>query len=235
MNNRLLRAGILTTLFWFCVLPVPFPLTAEGAEVSGIPVPAWLDMVQVSQAMIINGLPSEVHYFKADKEVEQVLAFYRNRWAADAAGRKPGYRESDFGPWRVISRLEGSQMLTVQARTNGSFGAEGYLAAADTRKGGQRGSLPPVPSLKGSTVVNDLITRDGGREARTMLLLNGSSVASNSNYYRDHYRAGGWGTLMDLNRNGSQVMVFGRSGREAHLVISNAGGPTSIVMNLVEN
>lgn len=207
---------------------------AEGRAEVGIPAPLWMEQTAIADRMVINGLPSTVHYFLADRKLEELLAFYRERWDESHAGRA-GYREAAVAPWHIISRLEGRYLLTVQAREKDAFTTEGFLAIADLRQieqksdGGKR-----IPRLAGSEIVNDLTSYDPGKKGRTLMMVNDFSVSRNGNYYRDYYLDRGWGLLQDHENNGARVLSFRRSGKEAHIVITPASGGAVTVMNLVE-
>ena len=203
-----------------------------------IPIPSWVEKVEVADSMIINGLPSTVHYFKSDKGLDELLRFYRQRWDSGDK-KKPGYREVEFAPWHIISRLEDDKryLLTVQARSAGPLAAHGYLAIADLKgmkNKSDRGR--GIPKMKDSRVVNDLTSFDPGKKGRTVLVVNNYSVASNSAYYRKYYSGRGWGKSIDIEKDGSQVLAFTRFGKEVNVVISqNFSSTTQVVMNIVED
>ena len=203
-----------------------------------IPTPSWMEKVEVADKMIINGLPSTVHYFNSDKGLDELLRFYRQRWDSGDK-KKPGYREVEFAPWHIISRLEDDKryLLTVQARSAGPLASHGYLAIADLKgmkNKSDRGS--GIPKIKDSRIVNDLTSFDPGKKGRTVLVVNNYSVASNSEYYRKYYGGRGWGKSIDIEKDGSQVLAFTRFGKEVNVVISqNFGSSTQVVMNIVED
>jgi hypothetical protein len=185
--------------------------------------------------MVINGLPSVVHYFETDRKLEELLDFYRQRWDESAA-KKAGYREAEVGPWHVISKIDGRYLLTVQAQQKDAFTTKGYLAIGDlSAVQNKKDQGKGVPKMSGSKIVNDLVSNDPGKKGRTMMIANGFSVSSNTDYYRNYYLSRGWGQLMDQGSNDAQVLAFTRYGKEAHLVINKTGGSTIVVMNLIEN
>lgn len=199
-----------------------------------IPTPSWLERTAIADMMVINGLPSEVEYFTAERKVQDLIDFFRKRWDDTSTGGK-GYREVDVGYWHVISRLEGRHLLTVQAREKDAFSSEGYLAVADLqdiRK--SKRDQDAVPKMSGSEIVNESTSFDPGKKGRTLLILNDFSATTNSNYYKKYYRNRGWGQAMDQGSDSAKVLVFSKNDQTAHLVINEAGGVTRIVMNLVE-
>lgn len=209
--------------------------SVESIAAVEIPSPSWLERTLVADNMVINGLPSVVHYFETDRTLEELLDFYRQKWDESAA-QKAGYREAEVGPWHVISKIDGQYLLTVQAQQKEAFTTKGYLAIGDlsavqNKKDRGKG----VPKMSGSKIVNDLVSNDPGKKGRTMMIANSFSVSSNTDYYRNYYLSHGWGQLMDQGSNDAQVLAFSRFGKEAHLVISKTSGSTMVVMNLIEN
>ena len=208
-------------------------LPAAGHAGVDIPVPAWMTTTAIADEMVINGLPSRVRYFHADRPLGDLLAFYRQRWDERPAGRA-GFRQAAVDPWSVISRLEGPYLLTVQARTSNALTCEGFLAIGDLGAIRQRMTRDDsVPQMAGSRVVNDLTSTDPGRKGRTLMIVNAYSVSRNRDFYRDHFLDRGWGRLQDQARGGAHVLAFRKLGQEAHIVIKPSRQGAVTVMNLV--
>ncbi len=198
-----------------------------------IPVPSWLEKTSVAQKMVINGIPSTVYHFIADRDVEEVLKFYRQRWDESSAGRA-GYREAMVAPWHVISRLDGRYLLTVQVQEKDKLLSMGYLAIADLKEiKREKNAHRSIPKLAGSKVVNDLVSYDPGKKAKTLMLVNEFSVATNGNFYHDYYLDRGWGQLQDQKLSDARVLAFSKSGAEVHLVINKTSSGSVVVMNQV--
>ncbi len=228
-----LRPGLcFLLLFWVAAIA---GIPGESRAAVDIPSPDWLDRTPIANNMVINGLPSMVYYFETSRKMEELLEFYRQRWDESAA-KKAGYREATAGPWHVISRLEGRYLFTVQAQQKDSFTTKGYLAIGDLQAIDRHNDPGKgVPKMNGSKVINDLTSYDPGKKGRTLMIANNFSVSGNSDYYRNYYLSRGWGQLIDQAGNDSQVLAYSRYGKEAHLVITKAGGSTMVVMNLIEN
>ena len=231
-NNRIRFFLAVCFVLLTCVLAIG---EAQGGV--DIPVPRWLDPVPVGDMMIINGLPSTVHYFKVERAANEVLEFYRNRWETAEDGSRPGYREVKAEYWHIISRLSDKRyLMTVQVKSTGTFTSTGYLAVGDLKKMETKPSIgKDVPKMQGSKVVNDLTSFDPGKKGRTLLVVNGFSVQSNSEFYRTYYRDRNWSQLVDLPQEGGHILAYRRSGQEAHLVINKKFDSTQIVINLIEN
>lgn len=229
-----LRPGFcIVILSWATII---LGTTAGSFAAARFPAPSWLEQTAVADKMIINGLPSTVHVFQAERKLTELLQFYRNRWHEGGIG-EIGYKEAEVAPWHVLSRLEeGRYLLTVQAKEKDSLTCEGYLAIADLRevKAGKN-SGGHVPRPHGSDIVNDFKSFDAGSTGRSVMLVNNSSVAGNSDYYRDYYLGRDWGQVVDQETGDARVLVFGKGSSQVHLVISPAGSKTRVVMNLVDD
>jgi len=219
--------NILLLTGFFCLL---WTGTALGRE--WIPVPSWMEKTQVADRMVINGLEARVIYFTTDRSSQDVLEFYRQRWD-DGTPRRPGYREVRLAPYHILSRLEGTRLLTVQVRDLDPGGSTGYLAETELKARKQSDLRIDIPKMNGSRIVNDLTSSDPGRIGRTLLIVNNYSARSNADFYRNYYRTRGWDTLVDNSGDKGQTLVFRRGDTEAHLVISSNFGTTDVVMNIV--
>ncbi len=220
--------------FFYAVLLYCTAAASHSHAAVEIPTPSWVTVIPIADKMIINGMPSTVQYFEAERKLGDLLDYYRQQWES-GNGDKVGYREVDVDPWHVISKIDGRYLLTVQARHRNSYSTEGYLAIGDLKAFQQKKDRSRgIPKMQGSTVINDLTSYDPGHKGRTLLVVNTYSVASNSEFYRKHYLSRGWGQVMDQGSDNAQVLAFRRFGKEAHLVISRPGGKTRVVMNLVE-
>ncbi|HKJ65488.1 MAG TPA: hypothetical protein VJ969_08805, partial [Desulfopila sp.] len=175
-----------------CLLSLTVAVAEPGWSFDAdMPVPGWMETTAVAEKMVVNGISSQVHHFTAPRPVEELLEYYRLRWDDTKAGGK-GYREADARYWRVISRLQGRYLLTVQAREKDTFSSEGYLAVADLKDIEDQGrEQKVVPKMRGSEIINDSKSIDGGIQGRTMLIVNAFSTATNSDYYRDYYLSRG--------------------------------------------
>lgn len=217
----------LAGLFFLCsgqahAAPKPFP------------APKWLERTGVAEEMIVNGLPSTVDYFESNRGVDDLLQFYRQQWNDSPNGRS-GYREASVASWHVISRLEDGYLYSVQVQEKDNFGSRGYLAIGNLKEiEKKKERTATIPQMSGSRVINDSTSLDPGKKGRTLLLVNNYSAASNSLFYRNYYLDRGWGTLTDTDSKEAFVLAFKKAGREIHLVISENGGASHVVMNIVE-
>jgi len=231
VKNKSKSCKLIVSLL-FLILLIFCNIAHAGPE--EFPAPNWLNRVQVSDKMIINGIPSLVQHFEAYNTIDELLEFYRLQWNGSSHGT-PGYREAHVAPWHIISRLDGAYLYTVQVQQDGALSIRGYLAIGDLKA--MKKTLKNdnvVPRMSGSKIINDVTSFDPGKKGRTLMLVNKYSVVGNSNFYRNHYLERGWSKIMDTSSEDAFIMVFRKHKEEAHLVINNIQGSTQIVMNIVE-
>ncbi|MDY0184401.1 MAG: hypothetical protein RBR43_00805 [Desulfuromonadaceae bacterium] len=208
-------------------------MPVSGYSAPTIPAPQWIKRTAVAEKMLVNGIPSKVEYFEADRDVEEVLKFYRKTWQSQYAGHA-GYREAHVEPWHVISRLEQRHLLTVQVRQSNALSADGYLAVANLDEIDTKTSVAAdIPKLAGSKVLNQNTSFDPGKKGEVVMLANKFSVATNGQFYRDHYSDRGWGVLQDQELPGARAMAFRRFGAEVRLVVNKTAVGSVVVINRV--
>lgn len=206
---------------------------AVGYCTPTIPAPAWIKRTAVAEKMLVNGIPSKVEYFESDRDMDEVLKFYRKTWQSQYA-RHAGYREAHVEPWHVISRLEQRHLLTVQARQSSSRSADGYLAVANLDEIDTKTSVAAdIPKLAGSKILNQNTSFDPGKKGEVVMLANKFSVAANGQFYLDHYSDRGWGVLQDQELPGARAMAFRRFGAEVRLVVNKSALGSVVVINRV--
>lgn len=207
----------------------------NGWCVNRIPVPPWMETVLVAEKMVINGLPSEVHRFSANKSAREVVAFYRQSWQRNERGETPGCSIVTSDPWVVVTRLERRRyLLTVQVRSIDHFSVIGYLSVADLKRPDDAIKTNNVPMPGGSKIISDVVSYDPGRKGRTIMLTNDRSVQENSSFYMKHYTGRNWSVLMDQQQAKGHVLFFQRRNNEAKVVVSRASGTTHVVINTVD-
>lgn len=159
-----------------------------------------------AENMVMNGIPMDVRQFVSKRSVSEVLEFYREHWP-EGTEEKPGYTETDvLDPWRIITRVEDGYLMTIQVTESGDRGSSGLLAISRLPNPGKLPELGEgFPKLRGSYVMNDILSKDLGKEGRTLQIANDYSVQHNANYYRDHYANYGWGKEMDQSISGGDT------------------------------
>lgn len=227
---------IVTILHLAAVLSLAFfwtPVFASGSN--EIPVPDWMQKTFIADKMIINGMPSVVYSFVADRNSDTVLEFYRRQWDQPHSGGK-GYREAGVEPWRVISRLAGRYLFTVQVKDDNTFTSSGFLAVADLHKiENNKNDQHEIPRMANSQIINDTKSFDSGQQGRTSMIVNKFSVATNGSFYQEYYLNRGWVQLERKALDDAEVLAFKKNGRQSHIVIRNTTKGSVIVMNQMQN
>lgn len=201
------------------------------------PPPPDATVGRPADKMIMNGVPMDIRQFNSQESVDEVLQFYRDYWPAGTE-EKPGYTETDIlEPWQIITRVEEGYLMTVQVTESGDNGSTGLLALSRLP---DPANLPELgkgfPKLRGSHVMNDILSEDIGKQGRTLQIANHYSVEHNANYYRNHYLDLGWGSEMDqaLSGGDTQSLRFSKGDKSVTIVIhKNSAG--SIIVAQVEN
>lgn len=228
IDHHAVRAAALLLL---ALLPA---LTGQALARQRIPAPPWLNRTEVAAEMINHGRLCRIVHFTTRRGVDKVVAFYRNKWAG--TGPNSGCREAGIPPWRILSRLEGRWLLTVQVRPLKDGGSGGYLVETDLKKKRKSFVRIAIPTMQQSRIINDISTRDPGRKARTLLIVNQHTVQANTLFYRDYFNSQGWEPLVDQQEEQGQILGYRHGDTEARLAITPAGTATTrVVMNIVIN
>lgn len=196
------------------------------------PPPPGSKIGLIAESMVVNGIAMDVRQFNSKRSVEEVLEFYREFWPKGTE-EKPGYTETDaLEPWQIITRVEEGYLMTVQVTHAGQKGSTGLLGLS---KLPDPENLPKlgnkIPKMSGSTVFNDIKTRDIGKNGRTVALINDFTVENNANFYRDYYTGRGYGLDMDRTVSGgdSHAQRFSQKGDVVTIVITRADEGTIVV------
>jgi len=202
------------------------------ARAPDLPAPPRARVQWVGSDVRLNGMPMRIRKFEVDRSEESVLRFYRRRWRRPQANDLPGYKEGVYGPWRIITRLEGKYLLSVQVQSSGAQRSWGYLGVSRIPDPKDLSALGAgFPRMRGSRVINQVTSRDPWKRGRTLVITNRFSVQSNANFYRNHFRNRGWTTKMDQALGPAHVFTFRQADGEVNLVISEADTGTQIVVN----
>ena len=214
-----------------CTLLLMFSFAVEATP--KFPAPPDSTVGKLSEAMVVNGIPMHIRQFNSKNSVNEVLNFYRNYWPRGTE-KKPGYTETDIlTPWKIITRVEEGYLMTVQVTENGDRGSRGLLGMSKLPDLDQ--DLPKLgesfPKLRGSTVFNDIESKDIGKKGRTIQLSNTYSVESNANFYRDYFTNKGWVVDMDksLSTGKSYAQRFSNGSRNVIITINKSKNGSVIV------
>jgi hypothetical protein len=212
------------------------PATLMAAELACPPFAEPKAKVQwVAPYMIYNGVQMSVKRFDSEHKPADVLAFYRQAWKAAGPAAPQEYMA---GQWQTIAAMRGKCFFTVQVQAAGN-GSTGLLSATQPLDQPRVDDADrALPMMTGSTILNDIGHRDGGKEARTVLLRNGFSADSNADFYRQHLADQGWKVVashaMTTKKGPGITLVMKRGVAEASLVITGNGRNTMVLANLVD-
>jgi hypothetical protein len=205
------------------------------AAAPAFPPPPDARVEWVAGNMQMNGIAMRVRRFEIDRSDDDVLKFYRRQWRR-GQGQRPGYREVQSVPWRVISRLEDDYLMTVQVQPRDRNRSWGYLGVSKLKAKKKQARLGGrFPKMQGSAIVNEVVSRDPGKHARTLVIANQFSIQSNANYYRNYFDDHGWSVRMDRDIGSGHVLAYTQSNGEVNIVISRSKGFTTVVVNDVNS
>ena len=203
------------------------------------PLPEF-KLTWVAPDVLYNGLPMQVRKFDSSENMQAILAFYRREWKA-VPPQRPGAIEYDVGEWKAIAVMRDRCFYTVQVQRSAGGGATGLLGVTQLQTPAQYS--PPgkgFPMMSGSNVINDISHRDPGKAARTILLMNAYSPATNADFYRRNMGAEGWRVISDhaLPMRGgsgeSYALTLKRGFNEASMTIARSGEGSSVLVNVMD-
>ena len=198
------------------------------------PAPGSGRLQWVAQNLRYSGIPMQIKELVTEQTPQQVLDFYKAKWR----GQPPYYHEYEVGEWKAIATLRQRCFYTVQVKPEGK-GARALLGvSARTETAQPKSPGTGFPYMSGSRVVNDIDHFDGGKTARTLLIMNNHSPEMNLAYYRRTMAADGWVAISDRAvpgaRGVSHVMVLKYGHHETNLTISPATGGSTILATQVD-
>jgi hypothetical protein len=207
-------------------------LAAPAWAWTSVEAPPRTSLEWVAQDMVYNGIPTRIQFFRSRAALPEVLAWYRQRWTE---GGRPRYVENNTGPWKTISHAVGQDFVTIQVRPASGGGAEGYVSqrpieAPPHAALGQGFTLP-----QGSEVVNDIQSRDGGQQSRTLLVFNNLTPTANASFFQASLAREGWALVSEgQGRDGkSRQMVLRHGNDELSLAMTGSGRKTAVGATLV--
>lgn len=220
------------------VLPV-FGAEPEKPDCAPFALPD-MKLTWVAPDVVHNGSPMHIRRFESTDNVQTILARYRSEWKASAQSPQDAI-EYEVGGYQVIAKMRDLCFYTVQVRGNGSQGSGGMLAVSQIQNSNQARVLgKDFPMMSGSLVASDMMHRDPGKEARTIMLMNQFSTNANADFYRRVIGGDGWNIISDhlvqfKGGNGhGYAITFKRGFNETSMVISRTEGGSSVLVNLVD-
>jgi len=171
--------------------------------------------------MVFNGIPMDVQMFETPLTVPEVIEFYGHHWPTGTE-KQPGYVVSEaFKPWTLITRAEDGYLMTVQVTSTGA-GSRGFLARSRLDGALEAETVGDgFPVMHGTSPMNDVRTRDGGKDGRTLAFVNDRTPESNAEYYRTWFMSRGWTQDMDKSPGEKGHVLSFRSGNKSVNIVIN--------------
>ena len=196
------------------------------------PAPEGARLKWVAPNIVFNGAPLQAKELTTRDSPKQVLAFYRRQWGSE----QPYYHEFHVEGWdAAIATLRKNCFYTVQAKSDGNGGTFALLAVSTPPEGGALKSPGAgFPLAPGSRVINDIEHYDGGKNGRTLLLINNLAPDTNAAYYRRALSGDGWTAVLDKSvetpKGTARVLVLKRGYHETNISITPNGGTGSSLL-----
>jgi hypothetical protein len=213
---------------------------AHGASAPAcpeFPSPQGARLQWVAPNIVFNGAPVQAKELTTRESPKQVIGFYRRQWGAE----KPYYHEYPLEGWdAAIATIRKDCFYTVQAKADGNGGTYALLSISTRPEGGTlKTPGAGFPLAPGSRVINDIEHYDGGKNGRTLLLVNDLAPETNAAYYRRALGGDGWKAVMDkavdTPGGGARVMVLKRGYHETSISITpNGNTGSSLLVNSVD-
>jgi len=195
------------------------------------PAPEGGRLKWVAPNIVYNGVPLQMKELATRDAPKQVIEYYRRKWGAE----KPYYHEYPLDGWEgAIATIRKNCFYTVQVKSDGNGGTHGLLGISAQPEGGLRTLGAGFPLAPGSRVLNDIEHYDGGKNGRTLLLVNDLAPETNAAYYRRALGGDGWKAVLDKSvetpRGNARVMVLKRGYHETSISITPTGGAGSSLL-----
>ncbi len=209
-------------------------LVHAAPSCASLPTPPNSRVVVVAQDMVVNGVPMSANELHSKQTPSDVVRFYRSEWES----RSQRVLETNEGEWKTLATKDGNCFFTAQIKAGVDSGTYALLGVTQLVTGTPKARGEGFPKLGGSTVYNDIVSKDMGKTGRTLLMTNKFSVDANASFYRNAMSNDGWVSIFDRRgkiEGGTRLVQIWRRGlEEANLVIGTSADQTSVVANIVD-
>ena len=207
-------------------------------------LPTESSLAIVSDHIVHNGIAMAIGEFSSSLPADEVLSFYRQRWAEggvsgineiDDIEDLPGFMESSMVGWLMISRLQDEHQVLIQLSTEQANGSSGGFSGGSSSGSSGFVSIMPLraspPSLQSQNqgVFSDLsllsnnASQDGADRSLMQVFSSPSSVSATHVRYRDKLTGQGWRVLMDEAVENGKIMILARD--QSRLELSFLASP----------
>ena len=210
-----------------CAALFAAPTAADLKALERVPLPPGATVELVASDLVQDGRAVSIATFEAAAGVDEVLAFYRERWAGTDA--MPGSVTVEIGDWVVISRLENGTNVALQLERGGRGRAEGLLSAQ--RIDAAPVAEPPPMLPPGAELLSSTRTVDDGSTVRTHVVSSVARPGQVAAFYRDAFERAGW----SLDSRGEErpegaVLRVSRRGARAEVVVTRVPDGTTVAI-----
>ena len=196
-------------------------------DFADFPVSDAMTIGEVAPNLVWNGQRMSVRAFIADSEVNNIIEFYHRAW-------RDAYADSVSAPWQQVANLTEECMKLVQvAKTRDGSAVEGRLAIIfppATVSTGDFGAdvLKPL----GSTVISDMLNRDGPKINRLAIITSSENVATTADFYRTELSRRGWHLDQQYDQHDNVVYMFRKQLDEANVLLMPAGDVAQVMLSI---
>lgn len=224
---------LLAALAAVAALAMPAPSAADDWPEFLHPPQSTVQVV--SADMIFNGVPMRIETFKSQSPMNDVVDFYKRRWKRR---NMPEPTVTPLGEWKVVGMIDGKFFKTAQVKKDGdgSMGHLGITLALAAPAGRRAKPGEGVPMPEGSSVVNDIVSFDPPKRARTVILTNQMSLDENIVYYLKRFQTDGWSVLQRKKVKDPEqgaALVFRKGTEEASIAMLKKFDKTVVFLNTV--
>ena len=202
------------------------------------PVPEGARLEMVAENMLVNGVPMRTWTLSAAQAARETLDFYRELWETEATGERPGFTEQEMGKWRLLTRLQGDYLITVQVDTEQPLSTRGLVGVS---KLPAMQSLPKLgknfPTPGQTQIINDIHATDLNKKSRTLVATSNRSMRSVIRFYRTTFEKDGWQEQTGRTPYSGQddfALIFDKGQRQLSMIFARQAGKTALVAVYVE-
>jgi hypothetical protein len=224
--------------FVFIVLMLGVVVNVRADDWPKLIFPQDGDVAVVADQIDINRQPTRIWHIHSRKSPDRLLEYYRQKWAIPPQKNAPGFIENLVAEWRIISRFQDGFLIVIQIDGRNKLESNGIISMAQLEGAligeAKVNKLPEYPRLPGSVLIEELNHHDPGRNALTMILENGSSPASNREFYKKFYESRGWVELSSLQAQtgGANILLLQKGPLEISFTFIKKEAKTQVVGNI---
>ena len=222
---------LLTMLCCLCLSSASLATSSKDI-LNHLILPTESSLAIVSDNIVHNGIAIAIGEFSSSLSADEVLSFYRQRWAKggvsgineiDEIENLPGFNESSMVGWLMISRLQDEHQILVQLSTEQTNGSSGFVSIMPLR------ASPPSLQSQNQSVFSELsllsnnASQDGADRSLMQVFSSPSSVSATHVRYRDKLTGQGWRVLMDEAVDNGKIMILARD--QSRLELSFLASP----------